>query len=170
MIKAEKVRRGVQLKLISNGGKGAGGQDGGDGYHGVNGRNVTRSDIDAINDSADTNYDDGEKNYENAKNSITSKSTGSPFVKEERSGRWGNSYIKTKFENGFEVTYINFQLVKCLTLVRGSEGTRGGRGGKKGLGGEGGFPGQIEMDVPKNSRIQVRIRFLIRSKLMQLTV
>lgn len=160
VIKAKNVNRGVQLKIISNGGKGGKGQDGGNGRRGVNGRNVTKSDLDEIPSSADTSYNGGESSYKSADEVIYNKrGSENPFVKKYDGGRWGNSYIKAKLANGFEVTYINFQLIKCLTLVRGSEGTFGGKGGKHGLGGEGGFPGTIDLDVPKDARIQVRTVF-----------
>lgn len=160
LIKAEKVQNGEQLKIITNGGKGGAGQYGGNGRRGIDGVNVTKEDVEKIPDSAHTIYADEEANYEKVKQYITSYKIGSPLVKEENSGRCGNFYIKTMFENGFELTYLSIQLIKCLTLVKGSKGTAGGKGGNRGQGGEGGFPGQIQLDVPTNSHIQVRtIRF-----------
>lgn len=160
-IKAERVQNGEQLKIISIGGKGGPGQDGGNGHNGVDGVSVTIEDFDKIFDSAHTTYTVGETNYEKAKKIISSYSKSSPCIIEEKGGRWGNSYINSEFQNGFEVSYLNFQLVKGLTLVRGSKGTSGDKGGNRGLGGEGGFPGQIELDVPRNSHIKVIITFLI---------
>lgn len=107
----------------------------GSGKNGNNGSNATTSDLNEFQTSADTIWQRGKSSFENAQRTARRKSTKNITYCFRSQERWGDGYISTTFSSGKKLTYMCVNLLKCLCLIEGSDGTLGGKGGNRGFGG-----------------------------------